>query len=232
MRGVIKAEMIYGHNFPNPEEIPKAREVLFEPIGIIGKKGEIALSQKEEFYRYYSNEKLSDGTYIVKAKYKPTPWIETKDGKWEMNKTRKDFKDEVKKCGVYSMFAKSILVVGQDDGEFATKPLGNELEITPLVKASEIKEGVAVKFRVTKNGKPVKFIDVYGSFDGYADSKTEDHSASISMPFYSKTDLKGEFVFKPLKSGFWYLKADDNQNSGNDDCELIGDKTTISFEVK
>ncbi|MDZ7819540.1 MAG: hypothetical protein U5K55_13455 [Aliarcobacter sp.] len=52
------------------------------------------------------------------------------------------------------------------------------------------------------------------------------------MAFYAKTDSKGEFIFKALKSGFWYLKANYNQNSGNKDCEIIADKTTLSFEVK
>lgn len=231
---ILKAEFIYADHFPNPESIAKDREVLFEPIKLFSEKEEITLFQKEEFYRYYAKEKLQDGTYIVKAKYKPTSWIKNKDGKWEMNKTRKDTQDEVKECGVYSMLAKSILVVGQNDGAFATKPLMQGLEITPLVNASEIKEGKSIKFKVTKDGKPLKFLDVYGSVEGFFDEDKEhhDHGKIESMAFYAKTDLKGEFIFKALKSGFWYLKTDYKQNSGNKDCETIEDKTTLSFEVK
>ena len=230
---ILKAEMIYGDNFPNPEPIAKEREVIFEPISIFAEKGEISLSQKEEFYRYYANEKLPDGTYIIKAKYKPTSWIKNKDGKWEMNKTRKDSKN-VKECGVYSMLGKSILVAGQDDGEFAKKPLGNEFEITPLVKASEIKEGALIKFKVTKDGKPLKSIDVYGSIEAFLGEHHEhhNHDDGESMAFYAKTDSNGEFVFKALKSGFWYLKADYKRDSQNKNCETISDKTTLSFEVK
>lgn len=40
--------------------------------------------------------------------------------------------------------------------------------------------------------------------------------------FMQKTDSNGEFVFKALKSGFWYLKSDYKENSGNKDCELRG----------
>ena len=230
---IFKTEMIYGDDFPNPEQIAKEREIIFEPIALFSQKGKIALTQKEEFYRYYGNEKLQDGTYIIKAKYKPTSWIKNKDGKWEMNKTRKDSKN-VKECGVYSMLGKSILVAGQDDGEFAKKPLGNEFEITPLVKASEIKEGASIKFKITKNGKPLKSLDVYGSIEGFLDENHNHHNHEEveSMAFYAKTDSNGEFVFKALKSGFWYLKSDYKENSGNKDCELIGDKTTLSFEVK
>ena len=231
---IFKAEMIYGDDFPNSETIAREREVIFEPITLYSQKGEILLTQKEEFYRYYANEKLQDGTYIIKAKYKPTSWIKNKDGKWEMNKTRKDSKN-VKECGIYSMLGKSILVAGQDDGELAKKPLDNEFEITPLVKASEIKEGVSIKFKVTKDGKPVKFIDVYGSIENYLEEHHHDHhnhGEGESMPFYATTDANGEFLFKALKSGFWYLKADYKRDSNNKDCEIISDKTTLSFEVK
>ena len=221
----LQAQIIYGHKFPNPEKIPKEREILFEPVKIISENGEITLTQAEEFYTYFAKDSLKSGTYIVKAKYKETPWIEKMDGKWEMNKTRKDTQDEVKKCGIYSMLAKSIIVVGESDDNFISKPLGKGFEITPLAKYSDLKKDATIKFKVTKDGKPVKIIDVYGSLEGYSENE-------MSMAFYAKTDLKGEFIFKPLKSGFWYLKADYNQDSNNKDCELIGDKTTISFEVK
>ena len=51
---IFKTEMIYGDDFPNPEQIAKERESIFEPITLYSQKAEIALTQKEEFYRYYS----------------------------------------------------------------------------------------------------------------------------------------------------------------------------------
>lgn len=98
-------------------------------------------------------------------------------------------------------------------------------EITPLVKATEIKKDNPVKFKITRNGKPAKLIDVYGTLENFSEN-------DMSMAFYVKTDLKGEFIFKPLKSGLWYLKSSYKQKSGNQDCEHIGDKTTLSFQVK
>jgi len=224
-KDVIHADIIYGHNFPNPEEIAKKRESLFNPITIISNKEAITLFQKGENYSYIGKKKLKKGTYIVNATYKPTPWINTADGKWEMNKTRKDTTKEVKSCGVYSMSAKSILVIDNGDDEFITKPLGKGLEITPLEKASKLKQGNPIKFKVTMNGKRLKMQEVYGSLENFSDNE-------MSMAFYAKTDLKGEFTFKPLKSGFWYLKTDYKRDSGNKDCETAGDKATLSFEVR
>lgn len=222
---VVKAEMIYGHDFPNPEPIAQERQSLFEPVEIVGKTKNIVLSQKGESYSYVGKDALKEGTYIIKATYKQTPWIETEDGEWEMNKTRKDTQKKVKHCGFYSMFGKYIMVVGNSDGAFATKKVGNGFEITPLVKATEIKKDNPVKFKVTRNGKPAKLIDVYGTLENFSEN-------DMSMAFYAKTDLKGEFIFKPLKSGLWYLKSSYKQESGNQDCEHIGDKTTLSFHVK
>ena len=90
------------------------------------------------------------------------------------------------------------------------------------------------KIKVTKDGKPLKSIDVYGSIEGFLGEHHEDHNHDEveSMAFYAKTNSNGEFVFNALKSGFWYLKADYKRDSSNKDCEIISDKTTLSFEVK
>jgi uncharacterized GH25 family protein len=222
---VVKANMIYGHNFPHPEKIAQDREQLFEPIKIIGENTQLVLFQKGENYSYVGKEKLKKGTYIVQATYIPTPWIETADGKWEMKKTRKDTQKDVKSCGVYSMSAKSFLNIDNSDGEFVKKVLGVGLEITPLVSLSKMKKGEPLKFRVTFNGKRVKFLEIFGSFEGYSKD-------GMSKPFYAKTDLKGEFVFKPLKNGLWYLETNYKRDSGNEDCEKIVDKASVAFEVK
>lgn len=221
----IKATMIYGHDFPIPEEIKEERRVLFEPVKVMGENTNITLSQKGKFYNYEGKERLKEGTYILQATYVPTPWTETADRKWHMNKTRKDIQKEVKQCAVYSMSAKSILNVGNADSEFITKPLGKGVEFTPLEKVSHFKEGVPIKFKVTKDGKPLKIQEVYGNLEAY--SKND-----MSMAFYGKTNLKGEVTFKALKSGLWYLKTSYKQNSGNKDCEYIEDEATISFEIK
>lgn len=222
---VIKADLIYGHDFPTPEEIAQKRLSLFEPIEVIGENKSFTLSQKGENYTYVGKEKLQEGTYIIKATYKPTAWIKTADGKWEMNKTRKDTQKEVKQCGIYSKSAKEILVVGNSTGEFATKALGKGLEITPLEKASNFKEGNEIKFKITRDGKPLKIHEVYGSIDTYSKDET-------IKAFYTKTNLKGEFIFKPLKSGLWYLSTSYKKESENKDCETVAGTATISFKVK
>ncbi len=105
------------------------------------------------------------------------------------------------------------------------KPLGVGLEITPMVKLGEIVVNKVVKFRIIRDGKPEKNAKIFGSYDGYAEDE-------MSMPFYAKSDLKGEFKFKALRAGHWYLKSEIEIDSGNNDGEIKGDLTTLSFMVK
>ncbi len=117
---VFKADMIYGHDFPHPEIIVQERTVLFDPVQVEGENLHEILTPKEKNYHFESKAPLSDGTYVVKASYKPTAWIKKADGKWEMQKTRKDTDEKVVYCGISTMTGKSIVIIGDDDGTFAT----------------------------------------------------------------------------------------------------------------
>ena len=100
------------------------------------------------------------------------------------------------------------------------------MEFLPLFDSvDEIKEGNLIKFKLMLNGNSVQNASVYASYGGYA---TND----MAQAGYAKTDLDGNFEFRPLKKGLWYLKSTVNTNSGNKDCEINNDKATIVFEVK
>lgn len=224
----FKADMIYGHNFPTPEKIKEERTVLFENVKVIGKDGEQVLKQTGENY-HFEGKKLKDGVYVVNAYYKPTAWIEKADGKWEMNMTRKDTKEEVKYCGVSTMQSKAFIKVGNaSDSEAILKPIGRGLEITPtsINSIDDIKVDEVVKFKLTLNGKPVKKADIHANYNGYSSN------LDMAAAGFARTDLEGNFEFRPLKKGLWYLKAKVNSDSGNPDCEVNNDNATLVFEIK
>ncbi len=226
---VVKADIVYGHNFPHAEVIPEKRLSIFDPVEVVGKDYKETLQQKGENYHYESSKSLMKGTYLLKAIYKPTIWSKKADGEWVMGKSRKNIDGEVDSCEVASMAGKSILIVGNDDGSYATQPLGKGLEITPLVKPGEITVNKGVKFQITNNGKPLKMAEIFGSYHGFSDIDSHD---GMSFPFYAKSDLKGEFLFKPLHAGLWYLKSEVTEESGNADCETNFNQATLTFTVK
>ena len=222
---VLEADIVYGHHFPTPEPIANDRLALFEPMIVIGEDYKEELTQKGAHDYHFEGAMLKEGTYLVLSRYKPTTWIKKADGNWEMGKTRKDTHDEVVYCGTVTKNGKMILSVGDKDGEFATQPLNRGLEITPLVSPNKIKEGELVKFKLTQDGKAVKQATILGSYGDYARN-------DMSVPFRAVTDLKGEFEFRPLKEGLWYLKAEQDRESGNKDCETITESATLTFDVK
>ncbi len=97
-----------------------------------------------------------------------------------MAKTRADFPD-AQSCGLYSMSGKSFVII-DDDGAFATKPLGKGYEITPLASPNNIKVGELAKFRVTLDGKPVADAKVVGSPAGFNSEEVEIEA------FYAETE--------------------------------------------
>lgn len=221
---VLKADMIYGHSFPTPELIVAQRVKLFEPIKVYGQSFSKTLEQKGENY-HFEADALKKGTYIIHSYYKPMAWSQKVDGKWEIDKTRKDIKEAVKYCGVSTMSGKRILVVGDDKGEFATKAVTGGLEFIPLSNASEISANKIIKFKLLKDNKPVKTHQVFGTFGGYS-------SSDINGAFFSTTDLNGEFEFKATTKGLWTIYTTLNSDSKNPDCEIFNDKASIAFDVK
>lgn len=221
---VLKADMIYGHAYPTPEAIAKERVKLFDPVKVYGENYSQTLTQKGDNW-HFEGDALKNGTYIIHSYYRPMAWSERVDGKWEMDKTRKDIKEAVKYCGVSTMSAKRILVVGDDKGEFATKAITDGLEFILLNNASEIAPNKVIKFKLLKNGKPVKTHKVYGTYGGYSPD-------DLKGAFYSTTDLKGEFEFKAPVSGLWTVFTTLNTDSKNPDCEIFNDKASIVFDVQ
>jgi len=173
--------------------------MLFEAPQVISANGTQTLVQSGENYHYRHSAKLGKGTHVLLGTYKPTYWTKKADGKWAMAKTRADFPD-AQSCGLYSMSGKSFVII-DDDGAFATKPLGKGYEITPLASPNDIKVGELAKFRVTLDGKPVAEAKVVGSPAGFNSEEVEIEA------FYAETDKNGEFSFRALKPGLWYLSS-------------------------
>ncbi|SUO94204.1 DUF4198 domain-containing protein [Suttonella ornithocola] len=226
-KDTVSVNLIYGHDFPEPEIIPEERLSIFEAPVIHGENFKEVLKQAgAENYHYEGKAKLKEGTYLLSAYYQPTSWVKDDAGKWYMNKTRKDIKNAVL-CETAVMQGKSILTVGNDDGSYAQTVLGKGIEITPLANSNALKVDATIPFRLTKNGEPVADAVILGSYDGYGFSGHD-----IPMPFYAKTNKKGEFEFKALKPGLWYLTTELEEDSGNADCEIDFTEVTLTFEVK
>lgn len=231
----LSADLIYGHDFANPEPIAKKRLALFNTPYVIGKDGKKELKQVGENY-HYEAPKVGEGTHVVVASYKPTYWIEKSDGKWEMNKTRADYPD-AKRC-LNSSFNAKFILSGNDDGSFATSEIGQGLEITPITKPSKIKAGEISRFRLTRDGKPVADADITGGYAGYVSDRGADKGDGHGgyndemRAFFNKTDKNGEFSFKPLVGGLWFVSTEIERSLDDSKCEKDWTQASLTFWVK
>jgi len=144
------------------------------------------------------------------------------DGKWHMDKTKKDIKN-AQYCEQASMFAKSIINIANDTNDFVTKPIGQKLEIVPLDNPSNFKVGAPFKVKVLLDGKPAKTIELKGTFDGFTKGQ---------FAFYGRTNLKGEIEILPLRAGKWILLTEVTKAYENETCDEVPYVATLTFQVK
>lgn len=218
----VQAELGYGHDFPAPEDIPEARMHIFEPMRLATPGGLEELSPGEKNYVFSGKDALEKGSYLVLATYKPTFWSNGEGG-WQM-KNRQE-RPDAKYCQEASMFGKTVLNVdGATDADFITKPVGQKLEIVPLVNPATIKAGEKLPVQVLFEGKPVLAAKVYATFAGF--SKT-------SMAFYGTTDAKGMLDIIPLKAGYWIVKVSHSKEfADKTTCDECTYDTTLTFHIE
>lgn len=193
----VKSNIGYSHDYPACEPIPDDRIQIFEPLKLVTPKGAVTLDQVGENYAYQKKMALQKGSYPVIGQYRPTFWSNGPDG-W----AQKDRKQRPDAAYVEEaiMCAKSILnVQGTEDDSLATKPVGQRLEIVPMINPARAKADGNLPVKVLCDGKPVDGVEVTATFDRFADKK--------QPAFKGKADAAGAVSIGPLKPGFWMVRV-------------------------
>lgn len=195
--GLFKADIGYGHAFPDPEPIVAERRHLFEPLQLVTPDGPILLDQVGENYAYRKKVNLTKGSYLVLGSYKPTFWSNGSGGWSQTDRTQRPDATYVEEA---IMCAKTIVNV-QDatDDKAIAKPVGQRLEIVPLTHPAKVMVAETFPMQVLFDGKPAKTITVEATYAGFSDKNYK--------AFQGNTDLKGQIDFIPLKAGYWIVKA-------------------------
>lgn len=219
----FKAIIGYGHEFPHPEKIAKDKIHIFEPLSIIDKDlKSVTLKNEGENYQFISKKSLDDGSYILKSTYKTTYWTKTTDNKWEMGKIKNEIPN-AQYCEKVTMFAKSIINIGDDKNDFVSKPIGQRLEIVPSDNPTNFKVGVPFKVQVLLDGKPVKTAKIKGTFDSFAKNQ---------YAFLGTTDLRGELEVTALRGGKWILMTENTKKLDEQNCDDEFLSSTLTFQIQ
>ncbi|WP_051461160.1 DUF4198 domain-containing protein [Aminobacterium mobile] len=221
-KDLVKAEIGYGHDFPNPEPIAEGRVHLFDSLQLIKPDGVLKLKQVGENYAYQEKEALKKGSYIVTGTYLPTFWSKGSDGWAQKSRAQRP---DATYCEKVTMFAKAVLnVSGSTSDEFVTKPIGQELEIVPLVNPAKVKTGEKFPVQILFDGKPLRTAKVSATFGGFSDRGYK--------AFSGRTDLEGYIDIIPLKAGYWYAEVE--HKYGYEDknvCDEVVLISTLTFNI-
>ncbi len=220
---VFKADIGYGHSFPKLEPIAADRIHIFDPLVLATPDGKVTLDQVGENYAYQKKIDLKKGSYLVLGYYKPTFWSNGPEGWAQSDRIQRPDAAYVEEA---IMLGKTIAnVKGATDDDFISKPVGQQLEIVPLVNPAKVKVGDKMPLLVLLDGKPVKAAAVNATFGGFSDKGCQ--------AFAGKTDGQGRIDFIPLKEGYWVVrvsnKADHPDPKKADDL-IINSSLTFSID--
>jgi uncharacterized GH25 family protein len=114
----------------------------------------------------------------------------------------------VARAEYFAQFSKLCLNPAAHDDTFST-PLGQEMEILPLDNPARLRPGsfTRAKFRVLYQGQPLANAEISATYD-YYDYKTANAYAQTT-----KTDAKGEAIFKIDHGGLWLIRTSDTRSS-------------------
>lgn len=220
--GLFRADIGYGHAFPTPEPIVADRVHIFKPLQLVTPDGRIKLDQVGENYAFQKKVNLKKGSYMVIGFYRPTFWANGPEGWSQQDRTQRPDAIYVEEA---IMCAKTIVnVQGATDADLITKPVGQRLEIVPLINPAKVRVEEKFPMQVLCDGKPANAINVEATFAGFSD---KDYKA-----FQGKTNIKGLIDFIPLKHGYWVVQAKQTlehpDKSRADEVVLVA---TLTFKI-
>jgi uncharacterized GH25 family protein len=215
----------WGHKYPVDGFIKAENLVEFTLTGKDGKKTDIETSQGG-FLASEINLK-NQGTYWVGAVKKPGFYtMYEKNGKIMHKSGSMEGLEGVILSTYFQEFSKALINTGIYDHETLISTLNHKIEIIPLINPTELKEGDILKVKVLFEGKPEKFIQVLGTYNGFSNKD--------DFAFATLTGVDGIAEIKILKKGNQLLKvhkkaAPKKEFEGK--CQHESYKATLSFSI-
>ena len=195
---LFRADIGYGHSFPDAGTIPADRTHIFRPLQLVTPDGKITLDQVGENYAYQRKVALKKGSYLVLGFYRPTFWSKGPEGWQQTDRIQRPDATYVEEA---IMCAKTVCnIQGAATDDLITKPSGQRLEIVPQRNPTTVGAKDKLLVQVLCDGKPVKGAEVEAILAGSADKENPN--------FKGKTDDRGMLAIAPLQSGYWMLKTE------------------------
>jgi uncharacterized GH25 family protein len=126
----------------------------------------------------------------------------------------------------YEEYAKALILAGQAPDDTFKKAIGHNLEIIPLRRPSEIRQGDFLPVQVLFEGRPARYCKVNGTFSGFA--------SNSDFAYSTTTNAEGEAKIRILQHGVWLVKAEMKLPATEELKEKCNERSysaTLTFEV-
>lgn len=228
---ILQAAIGYGH-FPKQEPIAAERIAIFKTMELVGQNGKQTLKQHGENYQYVSQKPLQEGSYLVLATYQPTFWSENKQG-WKQQSLLQ--MKEAHYCEQSAMYGKAVLNVGHGvtNNDVISRPVGQMLEIVPLVNPAKVHVGEKMPVQVLFKGEPLAGATLVATFDGFSPREPQDKSHALgAQAFSDQTNAQGITHIIPLREGDWKAKVVHKTDYSNQsECQKLAAYATLTFAI-
>ncbi len=184
----VRIEIGWGHKFPK-DEVIKAN-FLHQVYALDSKDEKVPLKRiSSTGFEFVPGE---EGTYIILADIHPGFLSKTTDG---YKLRSKKGLENVISCFRYDMRAKAIICAGEK-AKMTDRATGDILEIVSLTDTRGLKEGDVFRVKVLYDGKPLPFINVNATYEGFSDLPN-------AFALNTKTDERGLADIKIPRNGRW-----------------------------
>ena len=220
--GVFPFAIESTHIFMAPEEMEALADVkafMVEPGG----KVEVPVKAAANGKTIEGTAQISAQSAFLLGHRLPQIWSMTPSG---MKPGGKDVHPEAVFSNRYEKFAKAL--IGGPSVKAITEPVGQRLEVVPLVHPSAIKAGEDFPVQILFDGQPLS-TSVYATFDGFTGAG---NSYAFFTETYAENDKSGLAKIRVWSPGLWMVRVEHKVSEPADGIRQGVFRSVLTFEVK
>ena len=210
------------HIFMAPEEMEALADVKAYVV-TAGKQVEVPVKAAANGKTIEGVAKPAADSAFLTAHRLAQVWSRTPEG---MKPGGKDKHPDAPFANLYEKFAKA--VIGGPEVKAVTDPVGQRLEIVPLVHPATVKVGGDLPVQILFDGKPLSTV-VNATFDGFT---TTENSYGYFTETYSEGDKSGLAKIRLWHSGLWMVRVETKVNEPATGIRQGVFRSVLTFQVK
>lgn len=229
--GAIASEtLLYigmGHLWPVEEPLKIADVAHY---AVLGPGGETVLKPDAPGLLEVAFAPKVDGAHVAVARYRHHFLTGHRvDGKTKWAEEPKTGKEDIVFSAHYAPYAKALLQVGVPKPAQFTEPVGDALELVPVVNPYTAQAGpdATLGVRVLYRGVPLAGASVFARHGG--------HAPRSAFPVEARTNDEGVAEVPVAHAGVWLLKVEHSVAPGPERAELCNEdayEASLTFELR